>query len=71
MSKNKILLLEIDLEFVSLFFKRFLVKHTIEEKMAAMLEKHRSALTSRSSVCVKENPVTLADLKDLFVDQGE
>jgi hypothetical protein len=46
-----------------------LVKHTIEEKMALMLEKHRSALSSRSTVSVKENPVTLADLKALFSDQ--
>jgi hypothetical protein len=36
-----------------------------------MLEKHRSALTSRNSVSVKENPVTLADLKELLVDEGE
>jgi hypothetical protein len=52
--------------FFFYFLRRFLVKHTIEEKMALMLEKHRSALTSRSSVSVKENPVTLADLKALF-----
>ncbi|XP_045026418.1 LOW QUALITY PROTEIN: E3 ubiquitin-protein ligase SHPRH [Daphnia magna] len=50
---------------------RFLVKHTIEEKMALMLDKHRSALTSKSSISVKENPVTLADLKDLFNDHTE
>lgn len=47
------------------------MKHTIEEKMAVMLEKHRSALTSRSSASDKENPVTLADLKELLVDEGE
>lgn len=34
-----------------------------------MLDRHRSALNSRSSVSVKENPVTLADLKALFNDQ--
>jgi hypothetical protein len=71
--RNSSSFLKLDFQFVysSFKFKRFLVKHTIEEKMAVMLEKHRSALTSRSSGSVKENPVTLADLKDLLVDEGE
>ena len=54
---------------IFLFFYRFLVENTIEQKMAAMLEKHRSALSSRSSCSVKENPVTLEDLKALFQEE--
>ena len=54
---------------IFLFFYRFLVENTIEQKMATMLEKHRSALSSHSSCSVNENPVNLKDLKALFQER--
>ena len=50
-------------------FCRFLVCNTVEEKMALMLDKHRSTISSRSAGSTRENPVTLADLKALFEEQ--
>jgi len=47
---------------------RFLVRSTIEERMTVMLDRHRSNISGRSATSVKENPVTVADLKALFED---